>query len=112
MRFHGYPLSLAMTCTALMGFSGWQHELAEAASPDVVGKWEGPFCLPLVSIHVVHLHTGELLMWDDSNGSEKLLDLDMVDCITQQVPDDEGVCLQTLGICRVCHFLSLRSRRM
>jgi hypothetical protein len=46
-----------------------------AAGADVVranhlGTWEGPFCLPNVGTHMVHLHTGQILLWPGHYATE------------------------------------------
>lgn len=34
-----------------------------AALANPQGQWQGPYCLPDVGTHMVHLHTGEILLW-------------------------------------------------
>ena len=33
------------------------------SQPEVEGQWEGPYCLPNVATHMVHLHTGKFLLF-------------------------------------------------
>jgi hypothetical protein len=47
---------LLLAATLLAGGS-------QAARANPLGQWEGPYCLPNVGSHMVHLHTGQILLW-------------------------------------------------
>lgn len=40
-----------------------------STDPAVVGRWSPLFSMPLVAVHTLLMHTGEVLMWDDATGA-------------------------------------------
>ena len=34
-----------------------------ARADETEGRWDGPFCWPVVGTHMIHLHTGKIMIW-------------------------------------------------
>ena len=54
-------LGVLLALTFLAGGAG-------SARANHLGEWEGPYCLPNVGTHMVHLHTGQILLWPGHSG--------------------------------------------
>ena len=89
MRTHRHSLRLIMAPAMLTVLA---VPLPTAADPAVEGQWDGPYCLPIVSIHTMHLHTGKILMWDGFTNSPHLLDVPDINCARAHAATSPGFC--------------------
>lgn len=65
-------IAIAVVAPAATGALA-QSGLALITDPAVVGQWSAPIGLPIVAVSTALVHTGDVLMWDETGGGDTFL---------------------------------------